>query len=119
MKWTVVLTAVVVALLSGMVPPASADFSWTYPDESLGIELGTSVGFGTHAAVFWDMPGDFDIFTFHADGFNNELKVSVEGLPSGFAYWLDFQGTDAFDRLVYDVFITTGGSFFFVTTIAF
>jgi hypothetical protein len=69
--------------------------------------------------VFWDMPGDFDIFTFHADGFNDPLPVSVGGLPVGLAYFLDFRGTDAFDRLVYDVFITRGGSFFFVTTIAF
>lgn len=110
-------TAVVVALLFGMATPASADFTVTYPDGSLGIAI--SLGFGLHGAVFWDIPGDFDIFTFHANAAGNPLFATLGGLPAGVAYWLNFLGTDALGRAVFDVFVTQGGGFFLVTRIAF
>ena len=118
MKGKVVFVAAMIALLFGIASPASADFTVTYPDGSLGIEI--NLGFGLHAAVFWDIPGDFDIFTFHADAVGDPLFVSFfGGFPSGLAYWLNFLGRDIFGRAVFDVFATRGGSFFFVTRIAF
>ena len=118
MKGTVVFVAALFVLLLGTAPPASADFTVVFPDGSQGIEL--NLGFGLHAAVFCDIPGDFDIFTFHADAVGDPLFVSFfGGFPSGLAYWLNFLGRDIFGRAVFDVFATRGGSFFFVTRIAF
>ena len=116
----VVCAAVMIVLLFGIAPPASADFTVVFPDGSQGIEL--NLGFGLHAAVFWDIPGDFDIFTFHANAVGGPLLATlIGGFPSGIAYWLNFVGTDQFGRLVYDVFVknSLGGGFFFVGQIAF
>ena len=119
MKGKAVCVAALIALLLGATVPASADFTIVFPDGSRGIEL--NAGFGLHAAVFWDIPGDFDIFTFHANAVSSPLTASVGGLPFGIAYWLNFLGTDQFGRFVFDVFVKTslGGGFFFVGTFAF
>jgi len=116
MKSKVVLVAAMIALLFGLASPASADFTIVYPDGSLGIDI--DLGFDQHAAVFWD--ANFHIFTFHASA-ANPFSVSLGGLPAGIAYYLFFVGTDGFGRSVFDVYreTTLGGSFFFVTTIAF
>jgi hypothetical protein len=118
MKGKVVFVAAMIVLLFGLVSPASADFTIVFPDGSLGIEI--DLGFDQHAAVFWDIPGYFDIFTFHANA-GNPLSVSLGGLPSGIAYYLFFFGTDVLGRSVYDVYreTTLGGGFFFVTRIVF
>ena len=119
MKANVVCAALMTALLLGIAPPASADFSVVFPDQSQGIEL--NLGFGLHAAVFWDIPGDFDIFTFHANAVGGSLLASFEGFPFGIAYWLNFLGTDRFGRFVFEVFVKTslGSGFFSVGTFAF
>jgi hypothetical protein len=119
MKGKVVFVAALIAFMFLITRPASADFTVVYPDDTLGIEM--NLGLGIHAAVFWDVPGDFDIFTFHANQVGNPLFASLGGLPSGIAYWLNFVGTDQFGRFVFDVFVKTslGGGFFLLTTIAF
>ena len=119
MKGKVVFVAAMIAFLFAIASPASADFTVVFPDGTEGIEL--NLGFGLHAVVFWDIPGDFDIFTLHANAVGNPLSASLGGLPSGIAYWLNFLGTDQFGRSVFDVFVKTslGGGFFFLTTIAF
>jgi hypothetical protein len=119
MKGKVVFVAALIAFLFAIARPASADFTVVFPDGRLGIEL--NAGFGLHVAVFWDVPDDFDILTFHANATGGPLTASVGGLPAGIAYWLDFLGSDQFGRFIFDVYVQTspGGSFFFVTTIAF
>ena len=117
MTWKVALLAAVVVLTLTIASPASADFSITYPDGSLGFEI--NLGFGLHAAVFWDVPGDFDIFVISANGASNPLLVSFFAGASGFAYWLDFLGSDGFGRYVFDVYTNRGSGFFFVTRVAF
>ena len=118
MKGKVVFVAAMIAFLFGIASPASADFTVVFPDNSLGIEI--NLGFGRHAAVFWDIPGDFDIFTFQANEVSNPLSAVLLGGTSGIAFWLDFAGTDQFGRFVFDVYVKTslGSGFFFVTTVA-
>jgi hypothetical protein len=111
------LMAMMVVLLA-IAPPASADYSVTFPDGSLAMD--TSLGFGLHFALLLDVPGDFDVFAFTGNEAANPLFVSLlAGAPAGFAYWLDFQGTDAFGRLIFDVFVNQGAGFFFVETVVF
>lgn len=116
MTWKVALLAAVVVLTLTIASPASADFSVTYPDGSFGFEI--NLGFGLHAAAFWDIPGDGDIFIFSANAVSNPLLAAFAG-GLGFAYWLDFRFVDAFGRAVYDVYANQGTGFFFVTRVAF
>src|SRR5215471_7720526 len=101
MTWKVALLAVVVVATWTIASPASADFSVTYPDGSLGFEI--NLGIGLHAAAFWDIPRTGDIFIFSANAVGNPLLVSFAG-GSGFAYWLNFLGIDTFGRSVFDVY---------------
>jgi len=117
MTWKVALLAAVVVLTLTIASPASADFSVTYPDGSLGFEI--NLGVGLHAAAFWDIPGDSDIFVISANATSNPLFVSFFPGASGFAYWLDFRGIDEFGRAVFDVYTNQGAGFFFVTRFAF
>ena len=109
------LTAVVVLTLT-IASPASADFSVTYPDGSLGFEI--NLGFGLHAAAFWDILGDYDIFVISANAVSDPLLASFLG-GLGFAYWLDFRFVDVSGRAVFDVYTNQGFGFFFVTRVAF
>jgi len=113
----VALLAAVVVLMLMIASPASADFSVTYPDGSIGFEI--NLGFGLHAAAFWDIPSDFDIFVISANAVSTPLPASFFAGVSGFAYWLDFQFIDAFGRAVFDVYVNQGAGFFFVTRVAF
>lgn len=61
-----------------------------------------------------DVPGDFDLFTHHVNTFGNLVFLSLQGFPSGFAYWADFRGTVG-SRLLFDVFVNQGSGFFFVS----
>ena len=116
MTWKVALLAVVVVLTLTIASPASADFTVTYPDGSLGFEI--NLGFGLHAAAFWNIPGDYDIFVISANAVSNPWPVSFFAGASGFAYWLDFLFFDAFGRYVFDVYVNQGAGFFFVTRVA-
>jgi hypothetical protein len=116
MTWKVALLVAVVALTLTIASPASADFSVTYPDGSLGFEI--NLGFGLHAAAIWDLPGTRDIFVISANAVSNPLLVSFFG-SSGFAYWLAFQGFDASGSSVFDVYSNQGDGFFFVTRVTF
>ncbi len=115
MSWRMLVMAAVVVLVIGLTLPAHS-FEVTYPDGDLAFE--ENLAFGQHLAVFWNLSQDGDIFTFQADAVGNALAVSLEGSPLGFAYWFQFLGFDAFGNRIFNVFITQGGSFFFVEQVA-
>ena len=119
MKGKVVFVAAVLAFLFAIAGPAAADFTIVYPDGSEGIEI--ALGGGAHVALFLDIPGDFDLFTFHANSSGNPLTASLSGLTQGIAYWLDFRGITGAGRSRFDVYVkqTLGTGFFFVTTVDF
>jgi hypothetical protein len=117
MTWKAALLAAVVVLTLTIASPASADFSVIYPDGSLGFEI--NLGFGLHAAAFWDIPGTRDIFVTSADAVSNPLPVPFFPGASGFAYWLKFLFFDELGRAVFDVYIDQGAGFFLVTRVAF
>src|SRR5574341_1420636 len=94
MTWKVALLAAVVGLTLTIASPASADFAVIYPDGSRGFEI--NLGFGLHAAAFWDIPGDGDIFVISANEVSDPLLASFFPGASGFAYWLDFLFFDEF-----------------------
>ena len=112
MKGILIVGVFLVTFLSA-VSLASAQFSSqvTYPDGS--ISLNQNLGFGINAHIFFDVPGDFDIFTHHTGPAGLFTPLALRGFPAGFAYWLNFLGTVG-GRLLFDVFLTTGGGFFFV-----
>jgi hypothetical protein len=116
MTGKVLLLMAMMVVLLAIAPPASADYSVTFPDGSQALEM--SEGFGLSLSAFLDVPGDFDIFVFTGDTAANPLFVSLFGSPAGFAYWFNFTGRDAFGRLVFDVFVNQGTGFFFVETVA-
>ena len=111
MKRQALGATIIFALLLLAVPAAWANSSVTYPDGSLVIVQ--DLGGGIHANISWDIPGDNDIFTHHVDTFGDLVFLSLEGFPSGVAYWVDFRGTVG-SQLLFDVYATQGGSFFFV-----
>ena len=114
MRKSLLLVALVaIFLLVSAVPDARADSSVGFPDGSFSIAI--ALGGGVVVFLFFDFAGsgDLDIFTHHVNSFGNLVFVSLAGLPSGLAYWLDFRGPVG-SRLLYDVFTTTGGPFFFV-----
>jgi len=69
---------------------AAADSSLDYPDGSKSQAI--NLGNGQHAFVFFDIPGDNDIFVHPVDFNANLLFVNVNNTFSGFALWLDFEG---------------------------
>jgi hypothetical protein len=80
---------VTVSVLIG-VGPAAADSNLTYPDTSRSQAI--DLGGGQHAFVFFDIPGDNDIFVHPVTFAANLLFVSLNQTFNGFALWLDFEG---------------------------
>jgi hypothetical protein len=74
------------------VGPAAADSFVTYPDNSKSQAI--NLGGGQHAFVFFDIPGDNDIFVHPVDFAANLLLVSLQGF-GGYAIWLNFEGFNA------------------------
>lgn len=85
------LAAILIVMLGVLigVGTANADSSFTYPDgsRSQAFNLGNGIAF-----VFFDLPGDGDIFIHPVDFFANTLRVAVNSTFTGFALWLDFEG---------------------------
>ncbi len=112
MKATLIAGVFIVVFLSAP-SHGSAQFSSSlfYPDGSQS--LNQNLGSGINASIFFDRAGDFDIFTHHTNAIGDFTTLSLEGFPAGIAYFLNFLGT-VDTQLLFDVFVTTGGSFFFV-----
>lgn len=72
------------------VGPAAADSTVNYPDGSSSLAL--NLGSGLHAFVFFDTPGDGDIFIHPIDFAANLLQVTLNSTFPAFAIWLDFEG---------------------------
>ena len=111
MKRQALGATIIFALLFLEVPAAWADSFVNYPDGSFSQVL--DLGGGIHAYIFVDFPGDTDIFVHSVNTFGNFASVTLRGFPAGFAYWADFKGTVS-GRLLFDVFVFQGSSFFFV-----
>jgi hypothetical protein len=108
-----VFLAVFLAVFLSSPSHGSAQFSSvvTYPDGSESFNQ--NLGSGINATIFYDIPGDFDIFTHHTNSIGGFATLSLRGFPAGIGYWLNFLGTIS-AGLLYDVYVSTGGSFFFV-----
>jgi hypothetical protein len=111
MKKQALGATIIFALLLLAVPAAWADSSVNFPDGSFSLVV--NLGGGVHGNIFWDLPGDKDLFTHHVDFLGNLAFLSLVGFTSGVAYWADFRGTVG-GQFLFDVFVTQGGSFFFV-----
>ena len=81
---------VTLCVLTG-VGLAAADSSVTYPDTSSSLAL--NLGGGVIVFVAFDNPGDHDIVIHAVNSFANLTQVFLNTLP-GFAFWLDFEGTN-------------------------
>jgi hypothetical protein len=68
---------------------AAADSTVVYPDDSRSQAI--DLGGGQHAFVFFDIPGDNDIFIHPVTFGANLLLVNLQGFL-GYAIWLDFEG---------------------------
>ena len=79
----------------------------TYPDGSTSQAI--NLGNGQHAFVFFDNPGDLDIFVHPVDFFADLLLVTLNGTISGYALWLDFEGQNG-GFLQYGIYACTGSS---------
>src|SRR5688572_3767200 len=97
----IVMMAVVIG-----VGPAAADSTLNYPDTSRSQAI--NLGGGQHAFVFFDIPGDNDIFVHPVDFSANLLFVSLSQTFFGFAIWLDFEGFNG-GALQYGVYTCNGG----------
>ena len=69
---------------------AAADSTVNYPDGS--SSLAVNLGSGLHAFVFFDNPGDGDVFIHPIDFVANLLPVTLNNTFNAFAFWLDFEG---------------------------
>ena len=109
------LLIVAAGLFFSLPTAARADFSVEYPDgvEALAINLAP----GFNLVALFNVGADPDIFTIHLDGSSNPVPVHLNGLPEGFAWWLNFVRLERFGRGVYDVYVTQGAGFFFVGTV--
>lgn len=110
-KGQALAASAVFVLLLLAVPAAWADSSVTYPDRSISIVW--NLGGGVHVNIFWDIPGDNDIFVHNVNFFGNFVSLSVAGFPSGLAYWCDFRGLVG-PQMLFDVWVNQGFGFFFV-----
>jgi hypothetical protein len=110
------LLIVAAGLFFSLPTAARADFGVVYPDgvEALAINLAP----GFNIVALFNGGADPDIFTIHLDGSSNPVPVHLNGLPEGYAWWLNFRGFNRFGRGVYDVYVTQGSGFFFVGTVA-
>jgi len=111
-----VVVVAMTLLVLGLVSPAHSDFNVTYPDGDVAFEV--NLGVGQHLAAFWNLSGNGDISMYQADAVSNPLAVSLFGSPQALAYWLQFLGFDAVGHRVFNVFVSQGVGFFFVTRIA-
>jgi hypothetical protein len=79
----------------------------TYPDGSFSQAI--NLGNGTHAFVFFDNPGNHDIFVHPVDFFADLLLVTVNSTFVGYALWLDFEGFNQ-GFMQFGVYVCTGSS---------
>jgi hypothetical protein len=91
------LFAITLSLASASVQSNSAV---RYLDESghFAWFMGNGV-----ATVFWDLPGDLDLFTHHIDALGNPVLMTMEGQTIAYCYFLDFIGTSG-NYLVFDMY---------------
>lgn len=85
--------------------PAAADSTVNYPDNSRSQAL--DLGSGQHGFVFFDIPGDNDIFVHPVTFGANLLFVALSQTFTGFAFWLDFEGFNS-GYLQYGVYACSG-----------
>jgi hypothetical protein len=106
------LLIVAAGLFLSLPPAARADFGVVYPD---GVEaLAVNLAPGFNLVALFNVGADPDIFTIHLDESSNAVPVHLNGLPEGYAWWLNFRRFDQFGRGVYDVYVTQGDGFFLV-----
>jgi hypothetical protein len=84
---------------------AAADSTVNYPDTSRSQAI--DLGGGQHAFVFFDIPGDNDIFIHPVTFAANLLLVNLQGFV-GFAIWLDFEGFNG-QFMQFGVYTCNGG----------
>jgi hypothetical protein len=109
-----IVAALIVAagLFLSLPSAARADFGVEYPN---GLEvLAVNLAPGFNIVALFNVGADGDIFTIHLDGSSNPVPVHLNGLPEGYAWWLNFIDFDRFGRGVYDVYVTQGSGFFLV-----
>ena len=87
------------------VGSAAADSNLTYPDSSRSLAI--DLGGGQHAFVFFDIPGDNDIFVHPVNFAATLLQVTVNQTFTGFALWLDFEGFNG-QFMQFGVYTCTG-----------
>ena len=108
------LSVLVVAagLFLSLPPAARADFDVVYPD---GVEvLAVNLAPGFNLVAVFNVGADPDILTIHIDESSNPVRVHLNGLTEGYAWWLKFRSLDRLGRGVYDLYVTQGAGFFFV-----
>ena len=108
MRIRFVISVITVLAALSAVSPSWADSSLVYPDNSRSQAI--SLGGGAHGFVFFDIPGDNDIFVHPVDFNANLLLVTVSNTFTGFALWLDFEGFSG-NFLQYGVYTCNGSSF--------
>lgn len=67
-----------------------ANWSLTYPDDSwMASWLLSPSG---HAALFWDIPGDLDLFTQHSSIYSNAVSANLMSPTPTYAlaYWFNY-----------------------------
>ncbi len=106
----ILLVAMLLSALLLAAPDANAQPTVIYPDSSRSFAF--NLGFGLNAFLFWDLAGDADIFIHPANASGNFFPIQLDALTPGLAYWLDFIGFSG-PFMVFNVFVTTGGPFFF------
>ena len=75
------------------VGTAAADSTINYLDNSRSQAINLGI-FGTNAFVFFDLPGDNDVFVHAVNGSGNLVFIQINNTPfQGWALWLDFEGT--------------------------
>ena len=111
MRTFLIVSLILVASLVIGVGSAAADSTINYPDTSRSQAI--NLGGGQHAFVFFDIPGDNDIFVHPVDFSAFLLAVSLQGFV-GFGIWLDYEGINS-GYLQYGVYTcnaTSGGCAF-------
>jgi hypothetical protein len=103
-KFLIAGLIVAVSVVIG-VGSAAADSTLTYPDTSRSQAI--NLGGGQHAFVFFDIPGDNDIFVHPVDFSANLLFVSLSQTFNGFGIWLDFEGFNS-GFMQFGVYTCTG-----------
>ena len=90
MQRALILTLVVAAMVLGFaVGESSANSFANYPDGSFSRAILLPGGI---AFLFWDLPGDFDMFIHSGDFSANLQNVILAGTFVGSLFWLNFEG---------------------------